>query len=108
MRGLGTNAPFMAIRLDGGMLDTRRAPFRRMTVVAVVAMAMGCAGVGRGGAATDPNEREWIQLFDGRTLNGWIPKFAKHDAGENFANTFRVRDGTIEARYDQYGGDYAA
>ena len=36
---------------------------------------------------------DWIQLFNGRDLTGWTPKFAKHDLGENFNNTFRVEDG---------------
>jgi hypothetical protein len=56
----------------------------------------------------DPNRRDWIDLFDGRTLTGWTAKIAKHEVGDNYANTFRVRDGVIEARYDGYGGNYDA
>jgi len=51
---------------------------------------------------TDPATYEWIQLFNGRNLDGWTPKFAKHDLGENFRNTFRVEDGLLEVRYDQW------
>ncbi len=47
-------------------------------------------------------------MFDGKTLRGWTPKIAKHDVGDNYANTFRVVDGTIQARYDGYGGSYNA
>jgi hypothetical protein len=43
----------------------------------------------------DPNKEEWIQLFNGRDLDGWTPKFAKHDLGENFNNTFRVENGLL-------------
>ena len=39
--------------------------------------------------------RDWIQLFNGRDLADWTIKFAKHDLGENFANTFRVEDGLL-------------
>jgi hypothetical protein len=73
-------------------------------------LASACAGRSAPGRSprVDPDAPEWIELFDGRTLDGWIAKIAKHEVGENYANTFRVHDGVIEARYDGYGGDYAA
>ena len=46
--------------------------------------------------------RDWIQLFNGRDLTDWTIKFAKHDLGENFNNTFRVEDGLLKVRYDQW------
>lgn len=47
---------------------------------------------------------EWIQLFNGRDLSGWIPKIRYHELGENYGNTFRVEDGLLKVRYepDQY------
>lgn len=45
---------------------------------------------------------DWIQLFNGRDLAGWTPKFAKHDLGENFRDTFRVEDGLLKVRYDAW------
>jgi hypothetical protein len=57
---------------------------------------------------SDPAREEWIDLFNGRDLTGWTAKFAKHDVGDNFANTFRVVDGVMQARYDGYGGAYDA
>ena len=50
----------------------------------------------------DPAAREWIQLFNGRDLANWTIKFAKHDLGENVHNTFRVEDGLLKVRYDQW------
>src|SRR5947209_5207923 len=50
----------------------------------------------------DPNKQAWIQLFNGRDLDGWTPKFAKHDLGENFKDTFRVENGLLEVRYDKW------
>lgn len=45
---------------------------------------------------------EWQSLFNGKNLDNWTPKIRYHDAGVNFADTFRVEDGMIKVRYDQY------
>lgn len=49
---------------------------------------------------------KWKQLFNGKNLNGWQPKIRKHEFKENFGNTFRVQNGNIEVRYDQYSGKF--
>jgi hypothetical protein len=48
----------------------------------------------------DPDEREWIQLFNGRDLDGWTPKFTGYELGHNLRNTFRVEDGLLRVRFD--------
>ena len=53
-------------------------------------------------APNDPKREDWIQLFNGKSLDGWTPKFAKHDLGENFNDTFRAVDGLLEVRYDKW------
>lgn len=45
---------------------------------------------------------EWVQLFNGKNLDGWIPKIRYHKAGENWNDTFRVEDGLLKVRYDKY------
>ena len=45
---------------------------------------------------------DWIQLFNGKDLTDWTIKFAKHDVGENFNDTFRVEDGLLKVRYDKW------
>lgn len=40
--------------------------------------------------------------FNGKDLDGWIPKFYHHELGGNYANTFRVVDGAIQVNYDGY------
>lgn len=45
-------------------------------------------------------EGEWIQLFNGKDLDGWTPKIRYHKLGENYGNTFRVEDGLLKVRYD--------
>ncbi|OUJ71008.1 3-keto-disaccharide hydrolase [Hymenobacter crusticola] len=48
-------------------------------------------------------EAAWIKLFNGQDLQDWMVKIQHHEVGENFGNTFRVADGVIQVRYDQYG-----
>lgn len=45
----------------------------------------------------------WISLFNGKNLDGWTVKVAKHPIGENYKDTFRVEDGILKVAYDQYG-----
>lgn len=47
-------------------------------------------------------EGEWMMLFNGKNLDGWIPKIHHHEVGDNFANTFRVVDGVIQVNYEDY------
>ena len=56
--------------------------------------------------AETTKSNEWIQLFNGRDLEGWIPKVRGHAAGENFGDTFRVEDGILKVSYDQYQGPF--
>lgn len=50
----------------------------------------------------DSGDDGWISLFNGRNLDGWIPKIAGYELGDNFADTFRVEDGVMKVSYDQY------
>jgi hypothetical protein len=45
---------------------------------------------------------KWIQLFNGKDLKDWDIKIRGHNLNENFGNTFRVEDGLLKIRYDQY------
>ena len=47
------------------------------------------------------NPEEWVQLFNGKDLDGWVPKIRFHPLGENYADTFRVEDGLLQVRYDR-------
>jgi hypothetical protein len=46
---------------------------------------------------------EWVSLFNGKDIADWTVKIHHHDVGVNFGNTFRVKDNTIQVRYDEYG-----
>lgn len=71
-----------------------------------VAMAVSVPGwlesqeVARSQPATQ--NKEWIDLFNGKNLDGWTVKICNHPVGENFANTFRVEDGILKCEYDDY------
>jgi hypothetical protein len=58
--------------------------------------------------AGGPEEREWMPLFDGKSLAGWTPKIAGHEVGVNFADTFRVENGVLKVSYDKYEGPFAS
>jgi hypothetical protein len=45
---------------------------------------------------------KWIALFNGKDLKGWLPKINGYPLNENFGSTFRVKDGILMIRYDQY------
>ncbi len=47
---------------------------------------------------------EWQSLFNGNDLDGWVAKIHRHEVGDNYADTFRVKDGVIQVNYDGYDG----
>lgn len=47
-------------------------------------------------------KQKWKQLFNGRNLDGWTVKISKHELGDNYGKTFRVKDGKMVVAYDQY------
>ncbi|RZK46751.1 MAG: DUF1080 domain-containing protein, partial [Pedobacter sp.] len=63
---------------------------------------LSCGGLKSGTGNVD-NEKDWIDLFNGRNLDNWFVKIHHHEVGENYGNTFRVEDGKVQIRYDQYG-----
>lgn len=46
--------------------------------------------------------KKWVTLFNGKNLDNWTPKISGYKPGENFGNTFRVQEGILSTRYDQY------
>ncbi len=53
-------------------------------------------------SCTRPDKEKWINLFNGDDISDWTVKIHHHEVGENYGNTFRVEDGLIKIRYDQY------
>ncbi|HDR50322.1 MAG TPA: DUF1080 domain-containing protein [Mariniphaga anaerophila] len=60
-------------------------------------------------SAQTETEEVWIQLFNGKDLNDWQIKFTGYELGYNLNNTFRVEDGLLRVRYDdweEWGGQF--
>src|SRR5688572_2490210 len=45
----------------------------------------------------------WVALFNGRDLDGWVPKIAGLELGRDPGRTFRVEDGVLRVLYDGAG-----
>jgi hypothetical protein len=77
----------------------------RMSVLSVTlagVMISGIAIISVSARQAPADRQEWIQLFNGKSLDGWVPKIRGYDLGVNFADTFRVTDGLLQAAYDKY------
>lgn len=84
-------------------------PLSLFTVVSVALLAAlgGCSSPQPVAQSShDPNTEAWVELFNGKDLDGWTPKIAHHEPGDNFGDTFRVVDGVIQVNYDRYGGRF--
>ena len=60
-------------------------------------------------AGAQPADEGWIQLFNGRDLDGFTVKIAGYDAGVDPGDTFRVEDGLLAvscADYDSFDGRF--
>lgn len=53
-------------------------------------------------SCSSKKENGWIQLFNGKDLNDWTIKITGSEAGVNYKNTFRVEDGMLRVKYDEY------
>lgn len=53
-------------------------------------------------AQDKPGKKDWISLFNGKDITDWFVKIQHHETGDNYGNTFRVEDGILKVRYDQY------
>jgi hypothetical protein len=81
------------------MTNVPRSPLRALLLAAALLLALAPAAVAQAGARPG----DWVQLFNGRDLDGWIVKTHHHEVGEDTLRTFRVEDGIIKVRYDRYG-----
>jgi hypothetical protein len=75
--------------------------FRQPLVL--LSLILACGPVSDAGAAADAG---WIQLFNGKNLDGWTPKIRGYVLGDNFGQTFRVENGAICVRYDAYENQF--
>ena len=62
----------------------------------IVFLAMACS------PKNNPDQLEWVQLFNSKDLDDWRVKIRGHELNDNFGNTFRVEDSVLKVSYDQY------
>ena len=70
-----------------------------MKAIAIAAVLLAVPAA-FGQRKADP--KDWIQLFNGKNLDGWIPKITGYETGENFGRTFRVENGVMKVSYEAY------
>ena len=70
------------------------------TTVAAIFSFLTLAAFAHGAEADQAGE--WLQLFNGKNLDGWKVKIKGYDLGDNYGDTFRVEDGVLKVAYDQY------
>lgn len=76
------------------MKNKRCNTFPTLSLIFIIALILnGCAS---------PSHLKWEQLFNGKDLENWQVKIRNYPLNDNFGETFRVNDGNIQVRYDQY------
>lgn len=75
---------------------------RRLSACAALCACVLAMSVFPAAQKNNPDQKTWIQLFNGRDLSDWTIKFTKHDVGVNYNDTFRVEDGLLKVRYDKW------
>ncbi|MEL6653312.1 MAG: DUF1080 domain-containing protein [Bacteroidota bacterium] len=69
-------------------------------------LGLGC---GQAGHPFNPDQEDWLSLFNGQDLSGWEIKITGHPLYENYLNTFVVEDSMIRisyAEYDSFGTNF--
>jgi hypothetical protein len=84
-------------------------PVALRALLGIAALAVGVAADERGATApaaaeelAEASAESWKPLFNGKDLDGWRVKIRGYEAGNNFAETFRVADGCLTVAYDGY------
>lgn len=46
--------------------------------------------------------KSWKPIFNGKNLEGWIPKINGYELGDNYKNTFQAENGILKVSYKNY------
>jgi Domain of Unknown Function (DUF1080) len=55
-----------------------------------------------GFAVAQPSKKNWIDLFNGKNLDGWDIKIAGQPLNDNYKSTFQIKDKMLRVVYDEY------
>jgi hypothetical protein len=77
--------------------------FSTLTATAVSTLiVMSVADAAQPTESASERSGDWIQLFNGKNLDGWTPKITGYELGDNHGNLFRVVDGLLTVSFDAY------
>jgi hypothetical protein len=62
----------------------------------------GQSGPDKKNKVQEQDNGNWISIFNGKNLDGWIPKVTGYKAGENPLDLFTVEDGILKVDYSRY------
>ena len=68
----------------------------------IILLTLLLVAVSCGNRTKKTEKEEWIQVFNGKDLTGWDIKIKGSPLNVNYKNTFRVEDGVMKVRYDEY------
>lgn len=71
-------------------------------LISVSVLLVNCESTKGNADKSSAESENWIQLFNGTDLAGWNAKISGHPLGENWKNTFIVRDSAICVDYSAY------
>jgi hypothetical protein len=72
---------------------------RKINLLLLIFLSLSLVALSKNKSLPKP---KWVQLFNGKNLEGWKPKIVGFAVGENAYNTFRVENGILSTRYDLY------
>ena len=76
---------------------------RKLAFAALIALALPAF------AEDKPKEfkpGEWTPIFNGKDLDGWKAKIKGYEYGDNFGDTFQVKDGILKVDYSKYDNEW--
>ena len=74
----------------------------RPSILTPASVLLALTGVAESRPPQTSSDKEWIQLFNGLDLSGWVAKVKGFDLGQNIGDTFRVEEGLLKVAYDKY------
>ena len=75
--------------------------FKPILLIVFVAF-FSCKKTPKKTSKTSELTKEWRSLFNGKNLEGWIPKINGYELGNNYKNRFRVENGILKVSYSEY------
>lgn len=76
--------------------------FLKIIVFIVFVAFFSCKKETKNTSLKSESSKQWKPLFNGKNLEGWIPKINGYELNNNYKNTFQVENGVIKVSYDNY------